>query len=614
MRHGSIRAAVIGSVFRLRRFTVPALAEDSGLDRGQIYPILDQLESQGYLSKTPIPQEKRKPERPLNLYALVDQPELKTRLIDEFAPSLRLAAALEEPTEPEALIRARISLDALGKELAELVAEFEILLNSNQCTLRVTEIQQKLDTVAEDLKIALLRMGVAEKAELPPALETELRRLEESRAELDRIREKTEVAVEAKLKQDQLASQTFREAFSYGIAALGKAAVEAVSPVRFAKYYKKDQEPAWLANVFDTANQSHFVPKGLISDLYYDFVDYKHRNKPTVLETKLNELFEQRYHEAPSLESRHLIAALKNNVNSVFRENAPSRPMALLILWTLGEYALRHASDPDTAFWISKSLEHQIEDDNRSFCTYNSLNLCFLAGNEKAAWASWRNLRVHDNQHFFGSAVRPTFAGLLVAIVSPELLKREHLEKVGEYLGSSFSCSVVASERVAGISQDPYVLEPSVYNLLSSSERIPLSSGLKMLTPRFFVYGPMESSMRKPGVPAITLATGLAGMGLPATDAQEIAEQVGPGKALVVVNTSGELERHSFDQLNGFLRILDPDEERCANALTLTSVDPSSTPESVRSGRPVLYELDRKGVLNRTYALATEKHFYANEK
>jgi hypothetical protein len=604
MRHGSIRSAVIGSVFRLRRFTLPTLCQDAELDRTQVYPILTELETQGYLSKNPIQQEKRRPERPLNVYTLIDDPALKIRLMDEFAPSLRLAQVLENPPEPESLQRARSSLDSLAPKLEALTSVPENFIAMKHKTLKLEELQHTLDAVGEDLEIALLRMGLAQKEELPPVIETEIQRLENIRTQLTELRLRAEQAVLTRIKSEEAASETFREALTYGIASLGKAAVEACSPARLSRYYPKDQEPAWFATAFEAAKNSteHLAPKGFFSSLYYDLVDRKH-GQPHPLETKLIELFNRKFQDASSREWKHLLVAFKTDVTTAFRESAhanSSSPHAS-VLWTLVEFAIRYATDPDTAFWVAKSVEKQFPA-HPDFASYNSLNFCFLAGNERQARSSWQSLTEEDNHRFLRTASRTVYPGLLIATVPAEKLKRELLDKMADVLGSSFACSIVAPQRVEAISRNPYVVESSAYNLLSASEHVPMSEGLKILGHKLFVYGPIENSLRRPGVPAITLATGLAGLGVPAEDAWEIAEQLRPGTALLVVNTSQDVQSSMLDHLHRFLGVLPPTEDRRDASVGFVPADPSSTIDLVRRGDAVVYAVDRAGTIRGAFA------------
>ncbi len=207
MRHGSIRLAVIGSVFRLRRFTVPALCQDSGLGRKQVYRILGELEKQNYLTKITLTQEKRKAERPLSIYSLVEDAAFKAKLMDEFAPSLRLARALENRPEPDSLLRARATLDAVGKEIEALGEEPASLPLTEEATRKLHKFEQKLDGVAEDLEIVLLRMGLVQNKQLPTVIETELQRLEKGRTLLKQVRARFERATESRgIVADYLAS------------------------------------------------------------------------------------------------------------------------------------------------------------------------------------------------------------------------------------------------------------------------------------------------------------------------------------------------------------------------------------------------------------------------
>jgi hypothetical protein len=607
MRHGSIRSTVIGSVFRLRRFTLPTLCQDAGLERTQAYPILVELETQGYLTKSPVQQENRKPERPLNVYTLVDDPALKTRLMDEFAPSLRLAQVLENPPEPESLQRARSSLDSIAPELEALTTVPEKFIALKHKALKLDEVERTLNAVAEDLEIALFRMGLAQKEKLPPVIETELQRLESARTQLTGLRVRAEQALETRLKSEEAASQTFREAFTYVIASLGKAAVEACSPDRFSNYYPKDQKPAWFATAFEVAKSSteHLAPRGFFSNLYNDLREKKH-HQPHPLEAKLIDLCDRKFQDASSREWKHLLVAFKTDMTSAFREpaHADSPSLETLVLWTLVEFAIRYATDPDTAFWVTKSVEKQFPA-YPDLASYNSLNFCFLAGNEKQARSSWQSLTEQDDHRFLRTASRTVYPGLLIATLPADQLKRELLDKMADVLGSSFACSIVAPQRVEAISRNPYVVESSAYNLLSASEHVPMSEGMKILGHKLYVYGPIENSLRRPGVPAITLATGLAGLGVPAVDAWEIAEQLRPGTALLVVNTSQDVQSSMLDHLNHFLGVLPPIEARRDARVGFVPADPSSTIHLVRRGDAVVYAVDRAGTMRGAFATST---------
>ena len=101
--------------------------------------------------------------------------------MDEFAPSLRLARALENRPEPDSLLRARATLDAVGKEIEALGEEPASLPLTEEATRKLHKFEQKLDGVAEDLEIVLLRMGLVQNKQLPTVIETELQRLEKGR-------------------------------------------------------------------------------------------------------------------------------------------------------------------------------------------------------------------------------------------------------------------------------------------------------------------------------------------------------------------------------------------------------------------------------------------------
>jgi hypothetical protein len=605
MHHGAIRPAVIGSIFRLRRFTVPALCLDSGLARTQVYRILDELEKQQYLTKSPVQEENRKAERPLNIYTLVEDTALKAKLMDEFAPSLRLAEVLENPPEPDSLLRARAALDTIGDEFDALSNDPASLPPTRQSTLRVHDFEQKLNAVAQDLEIALFRMGLAQKEQLPAVVETEFQRLETARTQLAQIRAHLVEALEARLKSQEEASLTFREAVTYGLAALGKTAIESIAPARFESYYGAGQEPAWIANAFEIAKNSvdDLAPKGLFSNLYKDMIDSQ-RGKANPLEAKLVELFDWKYQNAPSRELKHLLAAVRADVSSAFRERPRGTSLGPYqsVLWTIVQFAIRYATDPDTAFWVAKSIENQFPA-TRMYASYNSLNFCFLAGNRRQAWSSWQSFA----EGFFRRATRTVYPGTLIATVAADLLKRELLEKIEDVLGSSLACSIVAPQRVESILQDPYVIEPSVYNLISTSERVPLSGDMKDLIPKLYVYGPIENALRRPGVPALTLATGLVGLGLPAVDAWEIADRLSLGKALLVVNTSQDVQPTTLDRLNQFLGLVNPMRNRPSAALA--PVDPSLTPECVRQGEPVVYAKNPEGTIRCAFALRIAQRY-----
>jgi hypothetical protein len=590
MSHGTNRSMIVGSVFRLRRFTLPDLCNDTRLGRKQAYPILASLEKEGYVQVQSLRGQEAKRHRPLNLYTLVEDPALRAKLMKEFEPSLKMAQALAGAPEPEALVRARSSLNTIGPELAELAGNPESLAPTRQSSLKLHDFQQQIDSVSQDLETALYRLAPGENEELPPAMQAEFERLRKAREHVAKLNGHLNKVLETKLETQKETANTFREAIALGIAMLGKAAVEAISPARLSSYYAKGQEPVWFDSAFKTAARSvRQLEHNPSSDL-------------AALQSNLTRLFEQKYERAPTLELRQVLAAVKTNVATAFRgcENAPSP--GLSVLWTLAESAIRYAADPDTAFWACKSIEGQLPVDPL-IASYNSMNLCFLAGNTREARDWWKSLAENDN--FLRRPARTTYPVLLVATASAEELRRDVLDKMRDVLGSSFACSIVAAERIEAISQNPFVVEPSAYNLLAAGESVPMSDGLKILTKKLYVYGPLENVLKRPGVPVITLATGLAGLGLPSEDAWEIADNLRAGTALFVVNSSQEVQANLPAQLDHFVDVLAPQQR-------ITLRDESSGSTSVQEDGSVVYAEKPVGSGMRAVAArAGYSHFYS---
>jgi len=576
MKHWDIRQQVISAVFNLRQFTVPALCQDTNLDRTQVYPVLKKLESEGFLRSEPLADAKRKAHRPLNLYSLADDAADKQRLMKEILPLLQLAEATRPQLEPESLQQVRAALNEVIPIIENLDRNADDRFSSHRNSLEIVDVREKLGSVSADLELSLIEAG-ATKEEVPLAIETEVQRFEKAKEQLQDIEARVEL-IQRRLDAEKCASYPLREIAAYGLAAAGESMLRS-SPLRsFASCYPRGQEPRWLEGITEKARRY--------------LVAFRSTGLPFQLEQNL----EDEYKQTNNPEFKSILSTMEACLRSAVREagSASTSSGKSQLFWALAQLAIRYAGDADTTLLAANLLEENVDFES-SIVSYNSANLCFLAGNTEQAFSRWRNLSKECGWRPVRSRPQPTYPGLLLAVVPAALLKQDLLEHFETALGMSCSLSIVSPVRLRTVAANPYVLEPTLFNPLEASERVRISDSLRIQAPDLYIYGPIESSVSCPGVPQVALATGLATLGVPSADAWEFAGNVGLERVLIVVNTSRTLEASIVRRLRDFLGVLFAPMRKGPGTPDLISAGKEPTAGLAKEGKPVLYDFGVKG-------------------
>jgi hypothetical protein len=595
MRHGDIRPRVISSVFALRRFTVPALCQESGLTRSQTYPILVNLEENGFVRKERLENDARTAHRPLNFYWLSDEVAKKKVLLDEIAPFLRAAEAAFQEAEPESLLRVRETLNAIVNQLEELGREADDRFRSRRNSLEVDRIKEMLRSVSQGLELSLVEFGVTEE-KVPPVIETEIQRFEKAKSQLLEIESRVGL-VQRRLEAEKCSSNTLRKATAFCLAVAGEPTLNSRLSSAFASCYSPGQRPVLIELVAKMAKH------------------YLEQSKNNHSSFQLNEsILEDEYNNTSNLEFKTILSAIETDLNSALRkvERAGSPSGRLVLFWTLAQLAIRYAGDADTTLLAANLLENSV--DKRSGASiYNSLNLCLLAGNTEQAFSRWREMSDEFGMHSARSLTQPSYPALLLAVAPAALLNQRLFDKLEDALGVSCSWSIISPLRLPAIAANPFVVEPTLCNPLEVSERIRISDSLRIHAPDLYIYGPIENSVRGPGVPQVALATGLATLGVPRVDAWEFAGGFGQEKVLVVVNSGRALQEPTMHRLGEFLRVLFDATHHDRSAPILVSTGRQPTKVLAKEGKPVLYDFDGEGKLRDAFTVTKELATCANE-
>ena len=588
MKLWDIRPRVISSVFALRRFTVPSLCEDSGLDRKQAYPILEGLEAEGFLHSERLQDPKGKAQRPLNLYSLTNKPAQKKKLLDEIYPLLRVAEMAQQELEPESLPQVRKTLNEVASQIEELDREADDRFRSQRNSLRIADIKEKLRSVSSDLELTLIEAGVS-KEEVPPTIETEIQRFEKAKAQLHDVVLRVEL-IQRRLDAEKDTSYALREVAAYSLAQAGESGLDSLYSSALHSCYPLGQQPTWIAAMAEKVKYYLDQSRGTHLSFHLDLG-----------------LLEDEYKQTKNPEFKSILSAIDAELTSAFREigRSGSSTDKSLLFWTLAQLAIRYAGDADTTLFASKLLEAN-GDANSHVASYNSLNLCLLAGNTEQAFSRWRDLSDECGVRPFRSLSQPSYPGLLLAVMPAALLKQDLLEKFETALGMSCSWSIVSPERLPTVAANPFVVEASLCNPLDMSERIRISDSLRIHAPDFYVYGPIENAVRCPGVPQVALASGLATLGVPRVDAWEFVGGLGRENVLVVVSSSKTVQKPTLHRLGKFLRVLLSAVHKSSSTSALVSTGRNPTAVLAKEGKPVLYDFGTEGAVLKAFAVTED--------
>jgi DNA-binding PadR family transcriptional regulator len=583
MKHGDIRPRIISSVFALRRFTTPALCEHSGLIRSQAYPILKDLEEIGFIHSEPLQDPKRKAQRPLNIYRLTDEVSTKKMVLDEIEPIVRAAENAAKEVEPESLSRARTALNEISSQLAALERNADDRFSSHWNSLEVSNVRQKLQSLSSDLEQSLVEEGVAGD-EVPPAIDAEIKRFEAAKAQLTEVELRVDL-IQRKLDAEKETSHALREVAAYSLAVAGEPALDSLVSSTFASCYPVDQQPRWVAELAKKAKR------------------YLDQSRGTDISVQLERgLLEVEYKHTKNPEFKSILSAIEADLMFAFREVARtgSTSNKSVLFWRLAQLAIRYAGDADTTLLATKLMESNV-DANSSIASYNSLNLCLLAGNTEQAFSKWRDLDKEYDERPSRSLTQPLYPGLLLATMPAAVLNQDVLDKFESVLGVTCSWSIISPVRLPAVAANPFVVEPTLCNPLEISERIRISDSLRIHAPDLYVYGPIENSVRRPGVPQVALASGLATLGVPRIDAWEFASGLGHEKVLVVVNSSRAVQEQTLQRWGAFVRVLFAAAHRHSPDPTLVSAGYKPTNVFAKEGNPVLYDLGSEGKVREAF-------------
>ena len=583
--HGQIRVRVAASAIRLLRFTVPDICRETSFSREQVYPVLQKLEDEHFLVVRPLAGDEPKANRPLNIYAVTEEPDKKQELLDEIAKYL---PSNYVRNDSESLARARAGLDQLPPRLLTLQQTADQLPEVHENRRTLGELKEQMEAVSADLEISLYELGITEGTEPPAALEAAIQKLEAHRKELTSIEARV-TAIEERLEAQKKASRVLRRVVRryYESVQPAYALFEAIPGALFGS--TPVEEPAWISSVRQREHQRALdVPASAhsIFDFYQPVLD-------------------QRYQHAASFQLKAILSDFNQELASAVElsSHKPSEPSATAIWQALYELAIRYGDNPETALGVLSLSERRMPRDFHT-ASYDAINLQFIAGSHETALSSWRDWaekrtreEISPSQSWVPDRLQRAFyQSILFAAVPAANLNEDLLARVKEALGIAFSVSIVSGERLQSLGPASHVIEPTLTSPSKSSETVRLSESMRMRTPELHVYGPIEDVLRAPGVPQIAFATALAGLGLPSSDAWALASGLELQKALIVINGKEPVERGilpHFAKLAGII-------SSGVSSITETGRVLLAAGEPLRElERPALYERDDQDSLHR---------------
>jgi hypothetical protein len=599
--HGHIRVRVAASAIRLLRFTVPDICRETSFSREQVYPVLQKLEDEHFLVVRPLAGDEPKANRPLNIYAVTEEPDKKQELLNEIAKFL---PSNYVPNDSESLARARAGLDQLPPRLLTLQQTADQLPEVHENRRALGVLKERIEAVSADLEISLYELGITEGTEPPPLLEAAIQKLEGYRQELTSIEARV-TAIEERLEAQKKASRVLRRVVRryYESVQPAYALFQAIPGALFGSTPVED--PAWISSVRQREHQRTLdVPASAhsIFDFYQPVLD-------------------QRYQHAATFQLKAILSDFNQELASAVElsSHKPSEPSATAIWQALYELAIRYGDNPETALGVLSLSERRMP---RDFHTayYDAINLQFIAGSHETALSSWRDWaekrtrEISPSQSWAPDRLQRAFyQSMLFAAVPAANLNEELLARVKEALGIAFSVSIVSGERLQSLGPASHVIEPTLTSPSKSSETVRLSESMRMRTPELHVYGPIEDVLRAPGVPQIAFATDLAGLGLPSSDAWALASGLDLQKALIVINSKEPIEKGILPHFAKLAEIISSG----PSSITETSRALLAAGEPLRElERPALYGRDNQDSLHRVDELgfAYERRWLTSHK
>jgi hypothetical protein len=586
--HGQIRVRVATSAIRLLRFTVPDICRETGFSRDQVYPVLQKLEDEHFLVVRPLSGgSEPKANRPLNVYSVTEDRDTKRQLLDEIKKFLPSDYVWDDS---ESLARARAGLDLLPAPLLALEQTADELPAIHENRRTIGELKEQIEAVSGDLEIALYDLGVVEGTEPPPPLQAAIEKLHAYRQDLTSIEARV-IAIEERLEAQKKASRVLRRVARryYESVEPAYALFEGMADTAFAT--KALEQPSWILGVRQREHQ-----RALTSHSTREKLDFYRR------------VLDQRYQHANTFQLKAILSDFNRELATAVElgSEKPSEPTSATVWQALYELAIRYGDNPQTALGVLNLSEQRMP---RDFYTayYDAINFQFIAGSRESAFSSWRDwtekrLReeVTSSQSWApGRLERAFYRSMLFAAVPAASLNEQLLARVKEALGIAFSFSIVSAERLESLGPPSHVIEPTLTSPFRSSEMVRLSESMRIGTPEYHVYGPIEDVLRGPGVPKIAFATALFRLGLPSTDAWALATGLEVRKALIVINSqepaqTGILPR--FAKVSGILSSAISALRGIAETGRIPLPSGESFPEV---DRPALYERDSQDALHR---------------
>jgi superoxide dismutase, Fe-Mn family len=474
-----VKALVYRAIVSNPVFSVPQLCDWTGLDRNQVYPHLAELKEKGILKTESLRNDKMPSPafRPLTLYRLTEDAELRVALATQIAPFLQTLST-EHSLGSENLERAHGKLDEVEKELEK--CEQRIAASTTEQDLAIAEtllraLEVEMGRAKDDVELAWYESGSKE-SPLRSKLQPELQRVQadfERLRHLEHTREVKRSEIEsAKLFSEILTSSLHQLSWREPESALAS----------FKQYFRKAYERA----------------------------------------LSLSPLQEMLSFTATQAMSSLALADRDRDRDWISR-----------FYCVLTESSVRFGSDPELSFALIQRIREAAAAAD-PITEENFANLCFLTGRTGEAFEEW--LRQLGTVRAQSERIFAAYPFTLILQHKYGEITGNILGDLQVRFGLDGAVSAISREVLKNSPITTHILHPALADWLEPGTALPLSGPLKAQQPNLYAYGPLQDLMRAPGLPALRVATGLVGVGAKPEEAWAFAGSLLSTSAMLLLH------------------------------------------------------------------------------